>query len=107
MHRPEYKAIEGGQAQCDKIFSIFLLTIVRGSRSIRRVMSSIVKNTKGLLGVTVFVLGLWAFVVVTYAAQVKQDSGHIGRLMPMTQTSCSSSSSSSTSTSNWGPPIEP
>jgi len=62
-------------------------------------MSSIVKNTKGLLGVTVFVLGLWAFVVVTYAAQVKQDSGQMRRLLPMTQTSCSSSSSSSTSTS--------
>lgn len=94
----------------NEIFSIFPLTVLEKSRSISRDMSSIVKNTKGLLGVTVFVLGLWACVVVTYAAQVKQDSGHIGRLMPMTQTSCSSSSSSSsssTSTSTGGPPVEP
>lgn len=66
-------------------------------------MSSIVKNTKGLLGLIVFLLGLWAFVVVTYATQVKEDSSHIRRLLPMTNGSCSSSSSSSTSTSDGEP----
>jgi len=40
---------------------------------------------------------LWAFVVVSYARQVKQDGANAGLLRPLTTQSCSSGTSSGSS----------
>jgi len=55
------------------------------------------KNMKGMVGLAVFVICLWAVVVTTYGAQVRDHAlGKEADAFPMqTPTSCSSSSSSS------------
>ena len=59
-------------------------------------MSNLIKHSRGLLGLGVFVVVLWAFVVVSYARQVKQDGANAGLLRPLqTSQSCSSSGNSS------------
>ena len=58
-------------------------------------MSNLIKHSRGLLGLGVFVVVLWAFVVVSYARQVKQDGANAGLLRPLTTQSCSSSGNSS------------
>jgi len=55
------------------------------------------KNMKGMVGLAVFVMCLWAVVVTTYASQASNNGlGKDADAFPMqTPTSCSSSSSSS------------
>jgi|GEM_PF-3423564 len=60
-------------------------------------MSTLIKHSRGLLGLGVFVVVLWAFVVVSYARQVKQDGANAGLLRPLTGESCSSGTSSGSS----------
>ena len=58
-------------------------------------MSRLIKNSRGYLGLGIFLVGLWAIVVVSYARQVKQSDSQAGVLRPLAQESCSSSSGSS------------
>jgi cbb3-type cytochrome oxidase subunit 3 len=55
------------------------------------------KNTKGLVGLLAFIGCLWAVVVTTYGAQVKNEAfdGKQTTMLPMTDSSCSSSTSTS------------
>jgi hypothetical protein len=55
------------------------------------------KNTKGLIGLLAFVGCLWAVVVTTYGAQVKNEAfdGKQTTMLPMQDSSCSSSTSTS------------
>jgi cbb3-type cytochrome oxidase subunit 3 len=55
------------------------------------------KNIKGLAGLLAFVGCLWAVVVTTYGAQVRNEAfdGKQTTMMPLQDSSCSSSSSSS------------
>ncbi len=62
-------------------------------------MSRLIKNSRGYLGLGIFLVGLWAIVVVSYARQVKQSDSQTGVLRPLAQESCSSSSSGSSGSS--------
>ncbi len=68
-----------------KIFSEFLLTLEGAYDKNGTIMSRLIKNSRGYLGLGIFLVGLLAIVVVSYARQVKQSDSQMGVLRPLAQ----------------------